>query len=185
MKTIEDLREVAKSNLCKTCFQKYKALIEPSIEEWLSNPMDDWKEVESYITQMVMKRKEIFKGNSNIILISLDKGSNGAFGVKVDEKFFKKIKKSSFKCKIDYLRKEGILQSSSYELLNKARDARNRIHDVFAKFSEQDRNLFYVASIVTFHIWNATMGNWGDDISTNIKSNAEKFAEQYLLRFKT
>ncbi len=181
MKTIEDLRNYAKLVLCETCFQKYKALIEPSIEDWLSNPMDDWKKVESHITQMVMKTEGIFKGNSNIILISLDKGSNGAFGVKVYEKGFKSIKKCSFKKKIDYLRKKTILQSSSYELLDKARDVRNKIHDDLAKFSEQDRNLFYIASLVTFQIWNATIGDWGEDISTNFKSNAEKIAKQCLL----
>ncbi|MBU4220687.1 MAG: hypothetical protein KKA10_03545 [Euryarchaeota archaeon] len=180
MKTIEDLRNLVKLNLCESCFQKYKALVEPSIREWLFEPISDWKKVESHVTQMVMKTNGVFKGK--MIFISLDKGSNEKYSDEVDVNGFQEIKKWSFKRKIDYLHKKGILQDASYRFLDKAREVRNRIHDEFAQFSEQDLTLFYIASVVTYQIWSATMLEWGEDISVFLKSNAEKVAEQCLLK---
>jgi hypothetical protein len=174
MKTIEDLRKMAKLNLCESCFQKYKMLIEPTIRDWLLKPLSDWREVESQITQIVMKTKGVFKGK--IVFIHLDEDSNDEYSDEVDVKAFHKIKKWSFKRKIDFLHENGILQDSSYKLLDKAREVRNRIHDEFAQFSEQDRTLFYIANIVIFQIWYATMYDLGEDMATNLKSNAERIA---------
>ncbi len=70
MKNIESLRNMAKSNLCETCFKQYKALIEPSIEELLFSPIDDWREVESNITLMVMVTKGVLERDN--IYLSLD-----------------------------------------------------------------------------------------------------------------
>ena len=178
MKTIEDLTQIAKLNLCESCFQKYKMLIEPTMRDWLSKPLDDWRKVESQVTQMVMKTKEVFK--SDTIFISLDEGSNNKYSDEVDVNAFQKIKKMSFKQKINYLHQKGILQDSSYKFLDEAREVRNRIHDEFAHFSEQDLNLFYIASVVTSQIWIATMSEMREDISTTLKSNAEKVAKQNL-----
>lgn len=47
--------------------------IEPTIKDWLFNPIDDWREVESNITQIVMITKKVFKGNINFL--SLNEGS--------------------------------------------------------------------------------------------------------------
>ncbi len=178
MKTIEDLRKMAELNLCENCFQKYKMLIEPTIRDLLSNPLSDWSEVESHITQIVMKTKGIFKGK--LIFISLDKGSNEKHSDKVDVKGFEATKTRSFKWKIDYLQKNGILKVSSYRVLDTAREVRNKIHDPYAPYSEHDRTLFHVANVITHQIWCATMIEMGEDTSNNLKSEAEKIAEQYL-----
>src|SRR4030065_1297476 len=179
MKTIKDLRQNAELNLCESCFQKYKMLIEPTIREWLSKPLSDWSEVESLVTRMVMKKKGVFKGK--MIFISLDEDSNEKYSDEVDVKAFQKIKKWGFKHKIDYLHENGILQDSSYRFLDKVREVRNRIHDESAQFSEQDRILFHLANVVTNQIYFVTMNGLGENISNNLKSNAEKFSEQCLL----
>ncbi len=164
MKTIEDLRKDAESTLCECCFQKYKMLIEPTIRDWLSKPLGDWSEAELQVTWMVMKKEGVFKGNE------------------VDETAYDKIETRSFKCKIDYLHKNGILGDSSYRLLDIARKVRNRIHNPYTPISEQDRTLFYIANVVTSKIYNATMFDLEERISTNLKSEAEKCAEQCLLK---
>ena len=100
-----------------------------------------------------MKNKGVFKGD--IIVISLGKEDNEAAKM-VDIKAFKEIKRWTFKRKIDYLHNTGILQDSSYTLLNKARETRNRLHDLIA-FTEEDYTLFRLAYIITNQIWHATM----------------------------
>jgi hypothetical protein len=184
MKTIEDLRRFAELNLCKDCFYKYKALIEPTIENWLSKPLSDWRQTESYVTQVVMKTRGVFKGKK--IPISFDKGEEEKIANEVDVKAFREIEMWRFRQKIDYLYKNRILGDFSYRLLNKARKVRNRIHDepIITEFSQQDYTLFNMASIVASQLWNATMIDWGKDISINLKSNAEKVAEQWLLTKK-
>ena len=180
MESIEYLRQTAELNLCESCFQKYKALIEPTIRDWVSNPLSDWSEVESYVTQMVMKTKGIFKGE--LIFLSLDKGSNEEISDEVDVDAFQIIKKKwNFKMKIDYLRKKGILKKkSSYRVLDTAREVRNNIHDPYAPFSEHDRIQFYIANVITSRIWSATMFEMEEDTSNNLKYKAEKIAKQYL-----
>jgi len=180
MKTIEDLRKLAELNLCKNCFQKYKAMIEPSMRNWLSEPLSDRREVESYITQIVMKTKGIFIGDT--IIISFEEGEEEKVADEVDVKAFKKTKKWSFKRKIDYLYEKGILENCSYRLLDRARKVRNKIHGepITTELSEQDYSLFYVTSVIASQIWSAKMHGWKEDISTNLKSNAEKIAKQWL-----
>lgn len=182
MRNIEGLRKLAELNLCGDCFQKYKMLIEPSIKNWLSKPISDWREAESYITQMVMKTKGVFKGKTTII--SFDESEEEKVADEVDVKAFRKIKYWKFKWKINFLHEKGILGDSSYKLLDKAREVRNTIHDepIIAELSEQDYTLFYIASAISSQIWSATMIDWEEDISVNLKSNAEKVAEQWLSR---
>jgi hypothetical protein len=100
MRTIEDLRRFAELNLCKDCFQKYTMLIEGTIKNWLSQPISDWRQAESYVTQMVMKTKGVFKGKT--IIISLDEGDEEKCADEVDVKAFGEIKKWTFKWKIDF-----------------------------------------------------------------------------------
>jgi len=182
MRTIEALRKFAELNLCKDCFWKYKALIEPTIKIWLSQPLSDWRQAESQITQMVMKTKGVFKGKT--IIISLDKGDEDKCANQLDVKAFRRIEKWGFKQKIDCLHENGILQDSSYRLLDRAREVRNKIHvePVVAELSEQDYILFSMASAITSQIWSAMMQGWEENISANIRSNAEKVAEQWLSR---
>lgn len=100
----------------------------------------------------------------------------------VDVKAFIKIKKWRFIDKIKYLHKNGILQDSSYQLLDKARETRNRLHDLFG-FSEQDYALFRVAYVITNQLWNATMIEQ-KDISIWLKSDAEKVVVNHIKRLK-
>jgi hypothetical protein len=175
---------MAELNLCDSCFQKYKAFLEPTIQSTIQSlllrPLADWIETESEITQMVMKNKGIFKGE--IIVISLGNEESEVADMVNDVKAFRKIKKWRIKDKIDYLHDTGILQDSSYSLLNKARETRNRLHDLIA-FSEQDYALFHVAFIITHQIWNATMIDQ-KDISIRLKNDAEKNAKQWLEKSK-
>lgn len=68
----EYLRKVAELNLCDSCFNRYKALIEPSIKDLLFNPMEDWREVESDITLMVMVIEGVLEPDN--IYLSLGDG---------------------------------------------------------------------------------------------------------------
>jgi len=180
MMSINDLRKLAELNLCEKCYQKYLALLEPSIKSLSFNPLSDWRKVESYITLLVMKREGVFK--SDTIFISIDEDANEKFADEVDVRAFQKIKKLGFKKKIDYLHKNGILQESSHKFLNRVREIRNRIHDMFSEFSEKDLALFHWAKAVTSQIYYAIMVDWKENISENMKSNAENLAQQLLLR---
>ncbi len=172
-------------NLCENCFQKYKALIEPSIKGYLSQPLSDWRQAESYVTQIAMKTKGVFKQGKTWVM-SFDKGEEEKVAEYVDVKAFRKIEKLGFKDKIEYLHENGILQDYSYRLIDKARKARNKIHaePIVAELLEEDYTLFSMASWITSQIWSALMIDWGEDISSNIRSNAEKVAEQWLSRVK-
>lgn len=179
METVEHLRKLVELNFCGTCFEKYKEFIEPTIQSTIqalvSRPLSDWIETESEITQMVMKNKGVFK--STAIVISLGKDES-KFADMVDVKAFKAIKKWHFVEKIKYLHRTGVLQDSSYKLLDKARETRNRLHDLIA-FTEQDYELFHLALMVTNQIWTAIMFEQ-KDISIRLKTDAEKYAKQWL-----
>jgi hypothetical protein len=276
MKTIENLRSFAKLNMSPSCFREYEMYIEPTIKDWLFNPIDDWREVESNITQMVMITEKVFKGKMNFLSldegsylfrwdkiqgrdnwrlikflkrnysidwvktakiektngdktikvfteknflslrlndkntkISLEiddgrtdefivkvagkkieihkeekEGSNQAFGEEIDREAFQDIKLFwGFTKKIDDLYNKGILGDFSHRVLDEANEIRNKIHDpsIVAPFSEQDLTLFKIAKAVTDHILVATRNDFGETISSNIKSKAEKFAEECLL----
>jgi predicted GNAT family acetyltransferase len=180
MITIEYLRKLAELNLCEDCFLKYKEIIEPNVQEYLSQPLSDFRQAESQITQMVMKAEGIFKDKRWIL--SFNKGEEEKVAKYIDVKGFRKIEKMGFKDKIDYLRKKGILQDCSYRLLDKAREARNKIHaePILAAMSEKDYTLFSMASWITGQIWSAMRFDWEEEIVTNIKSNTERVAEQWL-----
>ena len=185
MVTIEYLRKIAELNLCKDCFSKYKAKIEPTIKIWLFQPLSYFRQAESQITQILMKTKGIFKGDTWVL--SFNKSEEEKAADYVDVKAFRKIEKMGFKDKIDYLHKNGILQDSSYRLLDKAREARNKIHvePTLVEFSEEDYALFSMASWITSQIWWSIWFDWEEEIITNIKSNTEKVAEQWLKTLQT
>jgi len=54
---IEKLRKHAELNLCKECFEKYKAVIEPSIRQLVANPLAGWPETEVLLTAIIWKDK--------------------------------------------------------------------------------------------------------------------------------
>ena len=178
---IERLRKFAELNLCKDCYQKYLALIEPSIKRFVFKPLADWRNVESLVTQMVMIHKGVFK--SDVVYISLGENAEEKYADKVDVKTFRKVQKWGFKEKIKYLHEHGILQDSSYNLLYRVSGIRNRIHDWLEEFSEQDLALFGWASAITSQIHSATTIKWPTEISANMKSNAEKTAEWLLKNY--
>jgi len=184
MRTIEDLRKLVELNLCKDCFWKYKAIIEPTIKGWLSQPLSDFRQAEAQITQMVMKTEGVFKGK--MWVLSFEKDEEEKVAEYIDVKAFRKIEKMRFKDKIIYLHKKGILQNSSYRLLDKAREVRNKIHvePIVAGLSEQDYALFSMASAITNQLWSAMRFDWEDEIITIIESNTEKVAEQWLKTFQ-
>jgi cell fate (sporulation/competence/biofilm development) regulator YlbF (YheA/YmcA/DUF963 family) len=132
-----------------------------------------------------MKTKGVFKGS--MWVLSFSKGEEEKVADYIDVKAFRKIEKMGFKDKIDYLHKSGILQNSSYKLLDKAREARNKIHTepIVAELSEEDYALFSMASSITGQMWSAIRFDWEEEIRTNIKSNIEKVAEQWLKALRT
>jgi len=186
MVTIEYLRQLAELNLCQNCFGKYKAIIEPNINRYLSQPLSDFRRAELQITQIVMTTKGVFK-HKDIHVLSFDKGEEEEVSDYIDVKTFRKIEKIGFKDKIDYLHENGILQDSSYSILDKAREARNKIHagpDV-TEFSKEDHVLFSKANWISSEILHAITFDLEEDIMTNIKSNTEKAAEHWLKTLQT
>jgi hypothetical protein len=128
-----------------------------------------------------MKTKGVFK-HKDIRVLSFNKGEEEEVSDYVDVKAFRKIEKMRFKDKIDYLHRNGILQDSSHSILDKAREARNKIHaePELAEFSEEDYALFSKASWISSQTLNAIEFDLEEEIITNIKSNTEKVAEQWL-----
>jgi hypothetical protein len=177
--TVEHLRKMVELNFCNTCFEKYKEFIEPTIQgtiqSLLSRPLADWIEIESEITQIVMKSKGVFKGSA--IVITLGK-EDSEVAKMVDVKAFKAIKKWPFFDKIKYLYEIGILQDASYKLLDKARETRNRLHDLIA-FTDSDYELFHSALLITNQIWTTAMFEQ-KDISIGLRKEVEKSAKQWL-----
>lgn len=174
---INKLRGIAKLNLCKECYNKYTALIEPNIIP-LSQPLPNWRGAESTLTQLVMKHEGVFK--SDIIFISIDENMDEKWPGQVDVIAFNKIKMWSVKKKLDYLRKHEILKQASYNFLNKVRKIRNKIHEEYYDFSEEDMRLFRYARAITDQISGAIMYDMPEDLSVAMISRAEKLAEQLL-----
>lgn len=177
---LKSLRRNAEKNLCEDCYKIYKTLLEPTIRRFLVKPLEDWSEVESLVTRIVMKHKSVFK-DDDLIFISLGEDSE-QFTDKVDVEAFREIKyKWSFKWKICYLHKQEILGNASYKFLDKMREIRNRIHEIWLyEFAEEDLALFSFARAIMYQIYNATILNYGSVISETIKSNAEEVAKQCL-----
>jgi hypothetical protein len=132
-----------------------------------------------------MKTRGVFKGDTRVL--SFGKDEEEKVAEYVDVKAFREIEKMGFKEKIVYLHKNGILQDSSFRLLDKARETRNKIHvePLLAGLSDDDYALFSMASWITSQIWSVLTIDWGRDISANIRANTEKVAEQWLSQVKT
>jgi hypothetical protein len=183
LSTIEYLRKNAELNLCYDCFKKYQAVIEPSIIQYLAQPLDDFRQAESQITQIVMKSRGVFRGD--IWVLSMSEGDEEKVEDDIDVKMFRDIVKWSFKRKIDYLHKKGILLDSSYFILDKARDARNKIHSdpIVAELSVEDYALFSMANGIASQIITALRFEKGEEVTSNLLSKTEKVAEQWLATF--
>lgn len=160
-------------------------MIEPSIIHYLAQPLDDFRQAESQITQIVMKTRGVFRGD--IWVVSMDEGDEEKVEEDIDVKAFKAIENWSFKRKIDYLHKNGILQDSSYNILDKAREARNKIHSdpIVTGLSIEDYALFSIANGIASQIYTAFRFDRGEEETTNLVSKTEKVAEQWLTVFQS
>jgi hypothetical protein len=52
---------MAELNCCENCYPKYEFLIHGEIEHLLSEPLSDWRQVESSINHFVMKAQGYVK----------------------------------------------------------------------------------------------------------------------------
>lgn len=174
---IQELCRLAEESFCKECFDKYIELLEPKLQFLLANPISDWRKIELEVTHLVMFRKGIFsykKTQDNL----LDGDDEKDFKI-TDRKAYRETKKWSFKQKIDYLSRERVLQKNSYEVLNGAREIRNRVHDYYSGFSEDDYLYFNMARKVANTLWSAVLVYKGKDSET-LKGATESIAKQWI-----
>lgn len=159
--SLEQLSRSAELNFCEKCFRVYKALIEPSIKLMLFKPMAQWREVESYVTQMLAKAMGVVKGDLGIISLGefVDKRTDEELANRfdVDPKAFRKIEKWGFKSTVKYLKDKGVPQKHSHSFLYMISDIRNRIHTAFDEFSEKDLEVFRLADALEFQVRHNTM----------------------------
>jgi len=179
------LRKVAKLNLCEKCYKTYLRVIEPSVGKFLFEPLSDFGEIQSYITQMVMKHKGVFKENG-LVLLSLDRDEKlpEEISGKIDLEAYWKIEFWKFKDKIDYLQKHEILKDFSYELIDEARKIRNILHKYEYKFTEQGLWLISQTKSVTSLINQAVMWTSDKEWATRLLNAAEKRAQEILKRYE-
>lgn len=177
--TIEDIRKLAELNMTPECYRTYLAIIEPNIKSIIPNYLRDWQNVEGYVTMIVMRHMGIFK--TSFSFISIDDDAEERYGEQLDVTKFRKIKKWTFKQKIEYLSKEGILKENSYKLLDKLREKRNQIHEMGTVFSEKDLREFSMAHSIIFYIHTTQEPtSMSKEEQNRIRNLAEKWAEESL-----
>lgn len=173
-----DLRGLAKLNLCEECYLKYIHIIEPNIKPWMSlEPLIYCRNIESEINLMVMKLEGVF---GEYTILSIDEDIDEKLAEGFDIKAYREIKKDwTFHRKIEYLKKKGIIQTSSYKLLHKVRETRNNFtHDPYINIPEKDLELLECVNNLTNWLRLATI--FSEKESAYIISNAEKYAERLL-----
>lgn len=107
MVSIEYLKKIAEMNLCQDCFWKYKAIIEPSIKAYLSQPLSDFRQSEAQITQIVMKIQGVFKGKTWIL--SFRKGEEEKVAEYIDLKAFRKIENTLLYIQLEEALFQGVV----------------------------------------------------------------------------
>jgi len=181
--TIANLRKLAELNFGPKCYEKYLALIEPSIKSIIENYFSGWKSVESTITQLVMRHKGVYKTNTSYT--SIDPEELEKYSHLLDVKTFKEIDKWNLKQKIDYLHENSILGNSTFKFFDLLRKKRNTVlHDIEKKFSEQDLEVFAYASSIASWLHIAFMSTASSKIKTKIMSDTEYSAERVLSMMK-
>ena len=176
--TIANLRKLAELNFGPECYKKYLALIEPGIKSIIENYFSAWKNIESTITQMVMRHKGVFKTNTSIISTNLDEIEK--YSHLLDVETFKEITKWKLGQKIDYLHKNGVMGDSTYKLFDLLREKRNTIHDPEVKFSEEDLAIFAYASSIAFFLNVEVLGSKDTENKTKVMYDTEKSSEFLL-----
>jgi hypothetical protein len=184
---VSRLGKIAELNFCHDCYNKYLALVEPTIKLLLARPLGYWRETEADITQMVMKHKKVFT-DDKILGVYLSRGEKPEEWITngIDIKTYREIERWGCKSKLKYLRKHGVLEDASYRLLDTARNLRNNIHDLTYDFPDQDYFLFWGASFISKKIWHLfndkTLGR--SDFWTRFKPSVEKEASAILIRYR-
>ena len=179
--SVKKLRKIAELNFCENCYSKYKALMEGTIKRLLTEPLRDWGEIEHDVTQMVRKLRDVFKV-TDPLLVSIDDDEElpDFLSDKVDVEAFRRIGRWPFQRKMKYLHKHGILQEHSYNLIDRVRQIRNKLHDHEYKFTEQELNLITQTRAVVSMINWAVMVLSKEDTVEAYKVGAEKTAEKLL-----
>ena len=175
---VERLRKTAELNLCRDCFKRYKALIEPSIRSYVYSPLSDWRATEENVRLRVMINEGVFKSDSVYIDIGEEpeKVSN-----EVDVKAYKRIKKSSFKENIENLHKKGTIGEHTYRLLDRTREIRNKnVHSAYHDVSEEELALLRQTHNITSQIYLLSRFSLPDSVVDRIESCAEKASENLL-----
>lgn len=176
--TIASLRAMAELNFSPECYKKYLALIEPGIKSIIENYFSAWKNIESTITQTVMRHKGVFKTSTSVISNNPDEIEK--YSHLLDVETFKEITKWSLKKKIDYLHKNGVMGDSTYKLFDLLREKRNTIHDPEIKFSEEDLTIFAYASSIVFFLHVGLLGSKDTENKTKVLYDTEKSSEFLL-----
>lgn len=180
MSGFERLRKLAKLNLCDDCYKKYLMSIEPTVEQLLHYPLDNWRVVESNVTILALKTYGAFTGKPTPFELNVNNLPE-EYRNQFDIKRWNEVKRWGFKRKICYLHKKGILQDSAYSFLCKVNNRRNEIHKVFGEYSEKDFLMFKNALGIIFLINMAVVVFDESEETEKMKSEAEKLAEQFLI----
>lgn len=167
----EKLRRMAELNFCEGCYRKYTMLLQPQIEEWLSEPIFDWRQTEENVNKLLMKAKGYYKQTANSTVLFPNRDA-----------FSKEMRKKrwGFKRKIGYLHSQGIIKSSLYRLLETTSRIRHRIHKEYTEFSKQDYNLFRTAKNLTHTILLPILFDLKEDRWNRLLADVEKHARQIL-----
>jgi len=179
MTTLEHLRANAMLNLCENCKKVYDSLIHPGIKSILENYLKDWQNIESIITQMVMRHKEIFKSKWSFDVKDSDNIDN--YANEVDVEGFKNIKYGwGFSDKINYLHNNGILQDSVHDLLQILNRKRNHLHYRDTVLSERTRLEFSHGYSIVHSIYIPMSTSMEPDLAERFRNGAEQHAKNIL-----
>jgi hypothetical protein len=178
---IEHMREIAKLNLSDDCYKAYEQIIEPGFRAIIKNYLRSWQDIEAEVTRMVMVHKKVYK--TDLQFISLSPDAKKKFGDRVDVDEFNKVKFGmSFKDKINYLQKVGLLQSQSHKLLYMLNKRRNKIHELGEVFTQRDLNIFAGAHSVVFYILiTITKTGFGSqEMNEKIRNDTENWSRNLI-----
>jgi len=162
----EKLRKMAELNFCKECYQKYLMFIHGEIEYLLSEPISDWRQVETDITLLAVKAKGAYK-----------KTNSGIFTP--DEKAFKHIQKEKLWKKLKILKETGVIGENLYRFLDEVSKIRNKIHPP-NKFSKQDYALFREAKTLASAMVTPILFDLKDDVWKRYLADVEYRAKWLL-----
>jgi hypothetical protein len=182
---IEQIRQIAKLNLSDDCYKAYLSMIEPGIRSIIQNYMRSWQDIESVVTRMVMVHKKIYK--TDLQFVSLPHNAKEKYSEQVDVNEFNKVKFGmSFKEKIRYLQKIGLLQHQSYKLLYMLNKRRNKIHEIGEVFTQRDLNIFAGAYSVVFYILMTITktGGGSQEMNKKIINDTEDWAQNLIFEIE-